>query len=502
MRPHNIGLLAAFSCASFCWAAPTVRLVTALPSPQPVGTVIGLSAMPKDEGDPEKLAGKFRYRFSVSTAGAPYRVLRDYSPQADFAWRPELYDHEARVQVTVKNIATKLTGEAELVFRTVSRVKGQQPVATPTANPLVALFSAPACPDGSRFRAAFRREGDAAEHSRTGSEPCSSSRTSNIYVAGMRPDSTYEIHAEVVNGDSSKAGPAVTFRTGMADGGSPALSIAIPRDVKASSTEPLLIYSIEGPNQRPTATDLSGNVVWYLPVHEQSLTRMLAGGRFLVLGGGISQQNSRLQVLSEMDLAGNTLRETNIDRVAEQLEARGIHSVCKPNGHECVPGFHHDAIRLPNGHTVAIASLERMQTKGAQGSEDPIDVIGVLLLDLDEDFQLKWVWDAFDHLDISRAAIGAEKCNGPVGGGGCSPVFLAPVANDWLHGNAVSYSRADGNLTLSMPEQDWVIKIDYQNGNGSGKVLWRLGDAGDFKTDSGDKMPWFSYQHDGGFEPP
>jgi hypothetical protein len=256
------------------------------------------------------------------------------------------------------------------------------------------------------------------------------------------------------------------------------------------------------PDQRPMATDLEGNLVWYLPLHERSLTRMLAGGRFLVLNGGINDQQSRTQVLSEVDLAGNTIRETNIESIADQLQEHGIHSVCKPNGHECVPGFHHDAIRLPNGHTVAIASLERMMTQGAQGSEDPIDVIAVLLLDLDEDFQLKWFWNAFDHLDVSRAAIGGEKCKGPVGGGGCSPVFLAPEANDWLHGNALSYSRADGNLTLSLPEQDWVIKIDYQNGNGTGKVLWRLGEGGDLQLKSDEKFPWFSYQHDGGFEPP
>jgi hypothetical protein len=81
-------------------------------------------------------------------------------------------------------------------------------------------------------------------------------------------------------------------------------------------------------------------------------------------------------------------------------------------------------------------------------------------------------------------------------------VFLTQAANDWLHGNAVSYSRGDGNLTLSMPEQDWVIKIDYANGKGSGKVLWRLGEEGDFKLESSEVKPWFSYQHDAAFEPP
>jgi hypothetical protein len=46
-----------------------------------------------------------------------------------------------------------------------------------------------------------------------------------------------------------------------------------------------------------------------------------------------------------------------------------------------------------------------------------------------------------------------------------------------------------------------VIKIDYSNGKGSGKILWRLGEGGDLKVDSKDAHPWFSYQHDAGFEP-
>jgi hypothetical protein len=31
--------------------------------------------------------------------------------------------------------------------------------------------------------------------------------------------------------------------------------------------------------------------------------------------------------------------------------------------------------------------------------------------------------------------------------------------------------------------------------------LWRLGDGGDLKVQSADPHPWFSYQHDAGFEP-
>src|SRR5207249_3548750 len=73
------------------------------------------------------------------------------------------------------------------------------------------------------------------------------------------------------------------------------------------------------------------------------------------------------------------------------------------------------------------------------------------------------------------------------------------TANDWLHGNAVSLA-ADGNIVYSARHQDWIIKIDYQNGSGSGDVLWRLGKDGDFRIDSSDPSPWFSHQHDANFE--
>jgi len=52
-----------------------------------------------------------------------------------------------------------------------------------------------------------------------------------------------------------------------------------------------------------------------------------------------------------------------------------------------------------------------------------------------------------------------------------------------------------------VPEQDWVVKVDWKNGKGSGQVLWRLGKDGDFQVESTEKNPWFSFQHDVGYEP-
>ena len=73
---------------------------------------------------------------------------------------------------------------------------------------------------------------------------------------------------------------------------------------------------------------------------------------------------------------------------------------------------------------------------------------------------------------------------------GCATHYLAADANDWTHGNAV-VETPDGALLYSCRHQDWLIKIDYANGVGSGDVIWRLGKEGDFTYDSTDPYPWF-----------
>src|SRR5262249_48354371 len=54
-------------------------------------------------------------------------------------------------------------------------------------------------------------------------------------------------------------------------------------------------------------------------------------------------------------------------------------------------------------------------------------------------------------------------------------------------------------LVVSLRHQDWVIKIDYDNGAGDGRIIWRLGQDGDFTVNSTDPNPWFSHQHDAHF---
>jgi len=47
-----------------------------------------------------------------------------------------------------------------------------------------------------------------------------------------------------------------------------------------------------------------------------------------------------------------------------------------------------------------------------------------------------------------------------------------------------------------MRNQSWILKIDYENGTGTGEILWRLGEGGDFQIVGGGPSRWFYGQHD------
>ena len=239
-------------------------------------------------------------------------------------------------------------------------------------------------------------------------------------------------------------------------------------------------------NSHPIATDLSGRVEWYYDIQQSGLgitimptATLLPGGTVIGLGRASGLPVGQ-NVLREIDLAGNPIRETNLVAVNAQLAAMGL---------EAVYGFHHDVQRLPDGSLVVLTYPERTVTINGV----PKNYIGEMVLVLDPDLQVKWAWDAFDHLDVNRGPVLGEVTQ-PGSRGPTSVVPRLPAV-DWLHVNAVALSPTDGNLILSIRHQDWVIKIDYRNGAGDGHVVWRLGQGGDFTVNSTDPNPWFSHQH-------
>jgi hypothetical protein len=242
----------------------------------------------------------------------------------------------------------------------------------------------------------------------------------------------------------------------------------------------------------PLATDLTGRVVWYYDVPQSGLARtypgqsLVPGGTVLLLGvDRYAPRPAVLNVVREIDMAGNPVRETNLDVVNAQLSAMG---------HEAIYSFTHDVERLPNGTTAVVGNRER--TININGT--PTNYIGAMILVLDEDFQLVWAWDAFDHLDANRGPVLGEICDPDAADQTCSSAPKLPAV-DWVHANAISWSPADRNLVLSMRNQDWAIKVDYENGSGDGHIVWRLGRDGDFAGNSKDPYPWFSHQHNAHF---
>ena len=171
--------------------------------------------------------------------------------------------------------------------------------------------------------------------------------------------------------------------------------------------------------------------------------------------------------LREIDLAGDTVHNLSMPQLNRELRATGYRG-------PTLEMVHHDVEVLPNGHMIVIANATRDYTdlKGYPGTTR---VIGDILVELDANLDPVWAWSEFDHLDVNRHPMDFP---------------------DWTHTNAVLYTKDDGNLLVSMRAQHWVIKIDYENGHGSGKVLWRLGNGGDFRLVGGNAPADWNYgQH-------
>jgi arylsulfate sulfotransferase len=336
----------------------------------------------------------------------------------------------------------------------------------PTTNPLVAQYSLTHFDSGLSAWVEF---GPDTNYGRQTSAATSTStglaiQNLSILVAGMKPKTTYHMRAHATWAGGSWVDQDQTFTTG-----------AIPK----SDLLPQFIASQPNPGAAPpaggielfslvtslpgyldaVATDLQGNVIWYCPGGATPVKPM-TNGHYLL--------NSGTDWIEE-DLACNTIRDVSIAQMSQALQAAG-HSWGPINA------FHHDMLVLPNGHWILLANVYKEFTD-LPGYPGTTNVLGDILMDVDQNGNIGWAWSSFDQvgqgLDINRALQGLP---------------------DWTHSNCLVYT-ADGNLLLSMRNQSWILKIDYSNGAGSGNILWRLGNQGDFTLVGGDPSQWFYGQH-------
>ena len=305
----------------------------------------------------------------------------------------------------------------------------------------------------------------------------------SLQVAGMLGNSGYHMRADVILDDGATFQDTDhSFTTGNPPQTSPVQAQIMSGQYPQPGIE--MWNTILPQNDAQLfATDLAGHVLWTYTYSGASIDLVqgfqpLSNGHFLILVSYLSSlksslgflQNNVINAVREIDLAGNTIREITMDQLNKELAAKGYNLPLK--------SFHHSAIELPNGHLVVLATYPKTfpNLPGYPGSTT---VTGDVLVDLDQNMQPDWVWNSFDHLDVNR-----HPMNFP----------------DWTHSNDLVYSPDDHDLLLSMRHQNWIIKIDFEDGQGSGNILWRLGYQGDFQllqNGQPDNNPadWFYAQH-------
>jgi arylsulfate sulfotransferase len=485
-------------------AAPVLATpTTSLPSPQPLGTSVTINYSATDTAP-----GVIAYRVQIGIVGtSALGMMRDFNTQNSFLFTPELHAGNYQIVITAFNNATGETGTATIPsFRFTPRVTAGVPVLSPTPNALVALLSTPPCATGIKaVRAAILRSGATVPFDTSWTD-CVKSSDTNILIAGMRASTQYTITPQYTNGTTVTSGSPMSYTTGVPPVSLAGGTVVIPQTSADSQAERFYLMSLTTPNI-PEAIDNSGAPVWYYvdpSGQTATLTRPIPGGDILVYANGpnsIGNGVTNSTIVRQIDLAGNILHETNASLLGNAVAAMaGLTQQCYFGGNECVGGsIDHEALQLPNGNYLVEMDEEQIFTNGAQGSSpsNPVDIVGDVIVELNPQLQVIWYWRAFENLPVDRTAILGETCTNNQGG--CPAIILASIANDWLHGNAIQYNVADGSFIFSLRHQDWIVKVNFDNGAGNGSTIWTLGLDGNFTINSTDPYPWFSHQHDPGF---
>jgi hypothetical protein len=324
--------------------AVTITLTPSVDNPQFLGTSVVWYATV--QGQPGHV---YDYRFAVSFQDQ-VQIVRDFQLDNSFTWVPWTVEGTYQVIVTVRDI----TQVPYTVYAPVSvqyvilpwvTAPGGSALHT-TSHPLVALFSGPPCQSGHSLLVRFQQAGSLVS-STTNSVGCSQN-SANFLVAGMLPSRLYMMHWEETGPDFFNAGPDMPFSTGALSPDYPPTQFTVNVPPTGHDAEyPLVLFHFLPTNNPhwPTATDLSGNVMWYFPGQLQ-MSRIEPGGYVL---GFIDDLT-----LSEFDLAGNEILRTNVRRINEQMQAQGYRTLNDFNIHE--------TRRLPNGNLLLLGSSDLVST--------------------------------------------------------------------------------------------------------------------------------------------
>jgi arylsulfate sulfotransferase len=426
---------------------------------------------PALSGDPSYSVASASTCGTTLAAGASCSESINYAPTTASGSSPQI----ATLNLGLGNVPT---GTPQTVSLTgVSAVLPQGTV-TSTNNPQVALYTMTLPYPGS---VTVNFGTDTTYGRQTWSQSTTvPGATISTLVAGMLPNTTYHMQAAVtlLNG-ATGADIDQTFTSG-APLITPSIAVTTtPGMTPQSGLEELTFVT---GSKGIAVTDLQGNILWTyaLPAAISSEdiegVKMLPNGHFLITVGEGStfsfssptEPAGDIVAIREIDLAGNIIREISVNDLSDELQAAGYNLTLQQ--------FHHDVTPLPNGHWLVLSNVLQSYPAGTFTDYPGVtSVLGDVIIDLDQNLQPVWVWNEFDHLDVFRHP------------------YMFP---DWTHTNAVVYSPSDHNIIVSMRHQNWVVKVDYEDGQGSGNILWHLGYQGDFTLVGGtDPTDWQYAQH-------
>ena len=195
-----------------------------------------------------------------------------------------------------------------------------------------------------------------------------------------------------------------------------------------------------------------GNIVWYQPFKKGvKVSHWTSKGTILCIVGSEKIPSSGGDEIYEMNLAGKILRHLKV----------GTGDMDKLVHHE---------VRFDNaGNIYALTFTKKPFDLSPAGGSKKDTVHGDGIVVFNKSGKKIWEWSILDHLDL---------VNYP---------NILKAKKDLVHGNAL-FRDKDGNFIISFRDISQFWKVAYPGG----KVLWKIGEKGDFKIDTADT---FSGQH-------
>lgn len=156
---------------------------------------------------------------------------------------------------------------------------------------------------------------------------------------------------------------------------------------------------------------------------------------------GLGRGSAQNGIYRMLDLSGEIVRE---------YTAQGD---LPTQGHEFVP--------LDNGHVLMLSQPVHVRDLTEYGGHPEALVAEVVVQELDEDNNIVFEWNSWEHVELTDTTLIEELQYEP------------PDPVSYMHVNAMTVDL-DGNLILSARRFDELIKIDRETGG----IIWRMGGTG------------------------